>query len=183
MAQDNEHGEKMKKAIAALENEFSTVRAGRANPAILDKVRVDYYGAPTPIGQMAAISVAEARNLVIQPWDFSTLKAIEKAIIASDLGVNPQNDGKVIRISFPPLTEERRKELVKMIHRYSEDAKVVIRAIRRDAIEEYKALKKKSEITEDDLKDAEKDMQELTDKYCKEIDGLLEKKQKEIMEV
>jgi ribosome recycling factor len=146
------------------------VRAGRANPSILDRVHVDYYGAPTPIGQMAAISVAEARNIVISPWDASSLKAIEKAILASDLGVNPQNDGKVIRISFPSLTEERRKELVKIVHKYAEDGKVAIRSIRREAIE-------------DDLKDSEKDMQELTDKYCKEIDILLEKKQKEIMEV
>jgi len=183
MEKHDAHEDKMQKTIDSLLNEFGSVRAGRANPAILDRVRVDYYGVPTPIGQMAAISVAEARNIVILPWDISTLKAIEKAIFASDLGVNPQNDGKVIRISFPSLTEERRKELVKVIHKFAEDGKVAIRAIRRDAIEEYKELKKKSKITEDDLKDSEKDMQDLTDKYCKEIDTLLEKKQKEIMEI
>jgi ribosome recycling factor len=183
MAQQGAHEEKMKKTISSLLNEFSGVRAGRANPAILDRVRVDYYGAPTPISQVASVSVAEARNLVIQPWDFSLLKALEKAIIASDLGVNPQNDGKVIRIAFPPLTEERRRELVKTVHKYAEDAKIAIRSIRRDAIEEYKDLKKKSVITEDDLKDSEKEMQDLTDKYVKEIDALTDKKQKEIMEV
>jgi ribosome recycling factor len=183
MEKHDVHEDKMKKTIDSLLNEFGSVRAGRANPAILDRVRVDYYGASTPIGQMAAISVAEARNIVISPWDASSLKAIEKAILASDLGVNPQNDGKVIRISFPSLTEERRKELVKIVHKYAEDGKVAIRSIRREAIEEYKELKKKSTITEDDLKDSEKDMQELTDKYCKEIDLYLEKKQKEIMEV
>ena len=177
------HEDKMVKTITALINEFVSVRAGRANPAILDKIRVDYYGVPTSLTQMAAISVAEARNIVIQPWDFSTLRAIEKAIITSDLGINPQNDGKVIRLSFPPLTEERRRDLVKIVHKYCEDAKVVIRQIRREAIEENKELKKKSLITEDDLKDSEKDMQDLTDKYCKEIDILLDKKQKEIMEV
>ena len=177
------HENKMEKTISALVNEFASIRAGRANPAVLDKLRVDYYGSPTPINQVAAVSVTEARNIVIQPWDISTLKAIEKAIITSDIGINPQNDGKMIRLAFPPLTEERRKELVKNIHKYGEDAKIAIRQIRRDAIEEYKDLKKKSVITEDDLKDSEKDMQDLTDKFCKEIDQLMEKKQKEIMEV
>lgn len=174
---------KMGKTISSLVNEFGAVRAGRANPAVLDKLRVDYYGAPSPINQVAAVSVTEARNIVIQPWDATLLKAIEKSIITSDIGINPQNDGKTIRLSFPPLTEERRKELVKTIHKYAEDAKVAIRQIRRDAIDEYKDLKKKSVITEDDLKDSEKEMQDLTDKYCKEIDQLLDKKQKEIMEV
>jgi ribosome recycling factor len=173
----------MQKTLTALANEFGSVRAGRANPGILDRVRVDYYGVSTPISQMAAVSVAEARNLIIQPWDMSTLKAIEKAINASDLGINPQNDGKIIRIAFPQLTEERRKDLVKTVHKYAEDAKIAIRSIRRDAIEEFKELKKKSVITEDDLKDSEKEIQEMTDKYCKEIDGMVEKKQKEIMEV
>jgi ribosome recycling factor len=183
MEHDSNHKEKMQKTLTALANEFGSVRAGRANPGILDRVRVDYYGVSTPISQMAAVSVAEARNLIIQPWDMSTLKAIEKAINASDLGINPQNDGKIIRIAFPQLTEERRKDLVKTVHKYAEDAKIVIRSIRRDAIEEFKELKKKSVITEDDLKDSEKEIQEMTDKYCKEIDGMVEKKQKEIMEV
>lgn len=183
MAQQDAHEEKMKKTIASLMNGFSLVRAGRANPAILDRVRVDYYGVPTPISQMASVSVYEARNLIIQPWDLSSLKHIEKAINASDLGVNPMNDGKIIRIAFPQLTEERRKELVKTVHKDAEEAKVAIRAIRRDAIEEYKAMQKKSEMTEDDLKDCEKTMQDLTEKYCKKIDELLEKKTREIMEV
>lgn len=183
MPKDTEHEQKMKKTVAALVGEYGSIRAGRANPAILDKIRVDYYGTPTAINQMAAVSVAEARNLVIQPWDISTLRSIEKAIQISDLGINPQNDGKVIRISFPPLTEERRKELVKTIRKYAEDAKVAIRAIRRDAMDSYKELKKKAVMTEDDLKDAEKDMQRLTDQFCKEIDELGAKKEKEIMEI
>lgn len=183
MAGKQEYQAKMTKTVAALENEYGTIRAGRANPAILDKVRVDYYGTPTPINQIAAVSVTEARNLTIQPWDISQLRAIEKAIQQSDLGVNPQNDGKIIRIAFPPLTEERRKELVKTVRKYGEDAKVAIRSIRRDALESFKEQKKSGELTEDDLKDAEKKVQDATDRFCKEIDGIAAKKEKEIMEI
>lgn len=175
--------DKMSKCIASLEREFTTIRAGRASPAVLDKVTVDYYGAPTPINQMAAISVAEARILVIQPWDMSSLKLIEKAIQASDIGINPTNDGKVLRLVFPQLTEERRKELVKQIKKYGEEAKVTIRSIRRDSLEKFKAMKKNSEITEDDLANCEKDIQKMTDKYCDEIDVAVEKKEKEIMSI
>ncbi len=175
--------EKMEKSIAALERDFGTVRAGRANPSVLDRVSVDYYGAPTPINQMAAISVPEPRLLQIQPWDASTLKDIEKAINASDIGINPQNDGRVIRLAFPPLTEERRRELAKDIRRMAEDSKVAVRSIRRDAIEKIKALRKSNQITEDDQAVGEKDVQELTDKFCKEIDTRTDKKEKEIMEI
>lgn len=175
--------EKMNKTIQALKNEYASIRAGRANPAVLDKVTVEYYGAPTPIQQVAAISVPEARTLVIQPWDISTLKAIEKAIMVSDIGINPNNDGKVIRLQFPPLTEERRKEIVKNVLKFAEEAKVAIRSIRRDFMEKFKAMKKSSEITEDDLKQCEKDIQELTDKFCKEIDVAAKVKEKEIMEI
>jgi len=175
--------EKMQKSIKALENELATIRAGRANPAVLDKISVDYYGSPTAINQMAAISVAEARILVIQPWDKTTLVPIEKAIQASDLGINPTNDGSVLRIAFPQLTEERRKDLVKQIHKYSEEGKVAIRSIRRDAIEKFKAMKKVSEITEDDLKTCEKDVQNLTDKFVKEVDDVIAAKEKEIMSI
>lgn len=183
MSDQKQVEEKMKHVIASLSEEFAAVRAGRANPAILDKVRVDYYGTPTSVNQMAAISVPEARTLMIQPWDPSTLKGIEKAIIASDIGINPQNDGKVIRLNFPALTEERRKELVKNIRKYAEEAKVAIRNVRRDAVDEYKNQKKKSIITEDDLKDAEKEIQDLTDKFCADIDTATQKKEKEIMSV
>jgi len=183
MAQSSDYEEKMKKTVAALAKEYGTIRAGRANPAILDKIRVDYYGTPTPINQIAAISVVEARILQIQPWDASATKNIEKAILASDLGINPQNHGKIIRIAFPPLSEERRKELVKTVHKYAEESKIAIRSIRRDALDDFKAQKKKSLITEDDLKDAEKEMQKLTDKYCKEIDEMSAQKEKEIMEI
>lgn len=179
----SEQEAKMQKTLDIMGKEFQAVRAGRANPAVLDKVMVDYYGTPTAINQMAAVSVSEARLLVITPWDSSTLRAIEKAIQQSDIGINPQNDGKTIRLAFPPLTEERRKELAKSLQKMGEDSKVAIRAIRRDAIERLKGQKKKSEITEDDLKDGEKDMQELTDRFIKEIDKAVEKKQKEIMEV
>lgn len=182
-AEYKEFDEKMGKTLSVLEGEFKAIRAGRANPAVLDKVTVDYYGAPTQINQMAAVSVSEARVLVIQPWDASTLKDIEHAINASDIGINPQNDGKVIRITFPPLTEERRKEIVKSIHKMAEDAKVSIRSIRRAAIEKFKAMKKNSEMTEDALAGAEKDMQDLTDKYCKEIDAMSAQKEKEILEI
>ncbi len=183
MSQDTVHEQKMQKTVDAMLNAFAAIRAGRANPAILNRVRVDYYGTPTPVNQMAAISVQEARILVIQPWDISTLKNIDKAIQAANLGLNPTNDGRVLRIAFPPLTEERRKELVKMVRKESEEARVAIRAIRRDAMEEYKKMQKQSQMTEDDLKDAEKDMQNMTDKFCKQIDGLAETKEKEIMSV
>ncbi|AUS96014.1 ribosome recycling factor [Clostridium thermosuccinogenes] len=175
--------EKMKKTISVLKEELAGLRAGRANPAILDKVTIDYYGTPTPINQLGNISVPEARVILIQPWDAKILKEIEKAIQKSDIGINPNNDGKVIRLVFPPLTEERRKELTKVAKKHGEDAKVAIRSIRRDAIEHFKALKKKSEISEDDLKVAEKDMQNITDKYISEIDKIVEIKEKEILEV
>lgn len=175
--------EKMEKSIASLERDFGTIRAGRANASVLDRIAVDYYGVPTPINQMAAISVPEPRLLQIQPWDASTLKEIEKAINKSDIGINPMNDGKVIRLSFPPLTEERRRELAKEVRKMSEDGKVAIRSIRRDAIEKIKALRKANEITEDDQAAGEKDVQDLTDKFCKDIDVRTEKKEKEILEI
>ena len=175
--------EKMQKTLHVLAGDYAAIRAGRANPAVLDKIVVDYYGAPTPIPQMAAVSVAEARVLVIQPWDASTLKSIEKAIQTSDLGINPTNDGKVIRIMFPQLTEERRREISRDVSKLCEEAKVAIRSIRRDAIDKFKAMKKNAEMTEDDLKSAEKDIQALTDKYCKEADEMSAKKEKEIMSV
>ena len=175
--------QKMEKCVAALEHEFSTIRAGRANPAVLDKISVDYYGAPTQINAMAAVSVAEARILVIQPWDASMLKPIEKAIMASDIGITPTNDGKCIRIAFPQLTEERRKELVKQISKYGEEAKVSVRNIRREAMDKFKAMKKSSEITEDDMKNAEKDVQNLTDKFCDKVDTVCKEKEKEIMTI
>ena len=175
--------QKMDKCIASLEHELSTVRAGRANPAVLDKVTVDYYGTPTPINQMAAVSVAEARILVVQPWDASQLNPIYKAIQASDLGINPTNDGRLIRIAFPQPTEERRRELVKQVHKYGEDGKVAIRNVRRDTLEKFKAMKKNNEITEDELKTAEKDVQTLTDKVCKDVDSITALKEKEIMSI
>lgn len=175
--------ERMNRRIDHLNNEYSAIRAGRANPAVLDKVTVDYYGAPTPINQLAAVSVTEARTLMIQPWDVSVLTPIERAIQMSDVGINPQNDGKALRMVFPPLTEERRKELVKDVKELAEEAKVGIRNVRRDAVDEFKAMKKNSEITEDDLKQAEKKTQDLTDKFVKEIDAIAEKKQKEIMSI
>ena len=174
---------KMNKSIDALKNEFASIRAGRANPAILDRVLVDYYGAPTPINQMAAVSVSEARVLVIQPWDKTTLKPIEKAIQASDIGINPTNDGNVLRLTFPQLTEERRKELCKQVKKIAEEGKVAVRNVRRDAMEKFKAMKKNNEITEDDLKNCEKDVQKLTDKYCDEMDAACSAKEKEIMTV
>ncbi len=175
--------EKMEKSVAALENELSTIRAGRANPSVLNKITVDYYGVPTQINAMAAVAVAEARILVITPWDASMLKNIEKAILASDIGITPTNDGKAIRIAFPQLTEERRKELVKQVKKMAEDSKVALRNIRRDALDKLKVMKKNSEITEDDLKDAEKEMQTLTDKYCDKTDAVAAAKEKEIMTV
>lgn len=174
---------KMGKTVNALVSEYGAIRAGRANPQILDKIQVDYYGTPTPINQLASVSVAEARVLAIQPWDKSVLKAIEKAIQTSDIGINPQNDGSMIRLTFPPLTEDRRKELVKDIQKIAENAKVAARSIRRDCIEKLKAMKKNSEITEDDLKDGEKEIQKITDNIIKEIDEISDKKQKEIMSV
>ena len=175
--------EKMGKTIEVLKRDYAAIRAGRANAAVLDKVTVDYYGTPTPINQLASVSVAEARVLAIQPWDKSVLKAIEKAIQTSDIGINPQNDGSMIRLTFPPLTEDRRKELVKDIQKIAENAKVAARSIRRDCIEKLKAMKKNSEITEDDLKDGEKEIQNITDNIIKEIDEISDKKQKEIMSV
>ena len=175
--------EKMEKALENLVQRLSEVRAGRANPAILNKVKIDYYGTPTPINQVAGISVPEARMIMIQPWDVSILKEIEKAILASEIGINPNNDGKVIRLVFPELTEERRKELVKEIKKYSEDAKVVIRNIRRDGIDKAKAMQKDGEITEDDLKMAETEIQKITDKYTEEVDKTITAKETEIMSI
>lgn len=174
---------KMEKSISHLEEEYAAVRAGRANPAVLDKIMVNYYDTPTPINQLAAVAVSEARVLTVQPWDASVLRAIEKAIQTSDLGVNPQNDGRVIRLVFPPLNEERRRELAKDISKLCEEAKVAVRAIRRDAIEKLKEMKKTGDITEDDLKQAEKKTQDLTDKYVKVADSCFERKEKEIMEI
>ena len=175
--------EKMTKSLNNLINEFVSIRAGRANPAVLDKVMVEYYGAPTPINQMAAVSVAEARILVISPWDATSLKAIEKAILASDIGITPTNDGKTLRLAFPQLTEERRKELCKTIKKYGEECKVSISSIRRDSIEKFKAMKKNAEITEDDMKDCEKKVQDLTDKFCADVDKEVAAKEKEVMSI
>ena len=175
--------ERMTKSLSALEREYNAVRAGRANVSVLDRVTVDYYGAPTPIQQMAAVSVPEARTLVIQPWDASTLKDIEKAILTSEIGINPQNDGRVIRLNFPPLTEERRKEIVKDVRKKAEDAKVSLRNLRRDALDKLKGLKKSNQITEDDESNGEKKIQNLTDKFCKEVDQMCADKEKEIMEI
>ena len=175
--------ERMTKSIDSLENKFSEVRAGRANPAILNRVMVDYYGVQTPINQVAGISVPEARMIVIQPWDANVLKPIEKAILAADIGINPNNDGKVIRLNFPELTEERRKELVKDVKKLAEEAKVSIRSIRKDGMDDVKAKQKNSEITEDEKADLEDDIQKLTDKYVGIIDEILEKKEKDIMNV
>ena len=174
---------KMEKSINVMLSDFAAIRAGRANPNVLDKVKVDYYGAPTPVNQMAAVSVAEARVLVITPWDKTTLKAIEKAIQASDIGINPQNDGQVIRLTFPQLTEDRRKEIVKDVKKGGEDTKVAIRSIRRDAMEKIKAMKKNSEITEDEQKDGEEAIQKMTDKFCKEVDEHVAEKEKEILSI
>ena len=175
--------ERMDKSINALIREFGTVRAGRANPSVLDKITVDYYGVATPIQQIATVSVPEARILQIQPWDTTTLKLIEKAIQTSDIGINPNNDGRVIRLAFPPLTEERRRDLVKEIKKMAEDSKVAVRSVRRDAIEKLKALKKDNVITEDDQANGEKKIQNLTDKFCAEIDSLQAAKDKEILEI
>ena len=180
---NKEFDAKMQKTIDVVMSDFASVRAGRANAAVLDKITVEYYGTETPIHQVASISTPDPRTLVIQPWDGTLLKAVEKALLASDLGINPQNDGKVIRLIFPQLTEERRKELTKQVKKYGEGGKVAIRNIRRDAMEKFKAMKKKSEITEDDLKELEEDLQKLTDKRCKEIDDLTAKKEAELMAV
>ena len=174
---------RMNKSIDAYNNELDTVRAGRANPNVLSRVNVDYYGSPTPINQIGTISVPDARTIVIQPWDSTTLKGIEKAILASDIGITPANDGKVIRLVFPQLTEDRRKELKKQVSKMGEDAKVAIRNIRRDAMDKAKDMKKNSEMTEDEQKASEKNIQDLTDKFIKEIDGITANKEKEIMEI
>ena len=173
--------ERMKKTISVYEENLSEIRAGRANPAILNKITVDYYGTATPINQVAGISVPEARLIVIQPWDGSVLKEIERAILASDIGITPNNDGKVIRLNFPELNEERRKDLVKDIKKMAEEAKVAVRQVRRDGIDDFKKQQKDSVITEDDLKQAEDQVQKLTDKYVEEIDKLTDSKEKEVM--
>ena len=175
--------EKMEKTISVYNEKLSEVRAGRANPAILNKIKIDYYGTPTPINQVAGVSVPEARLIVIQPWDISVLKEIEKAILASDIGINPNNDGKVIRLAFPELTEERRKEIVKDIKKMAEEAKVAVRAIRRDGIDEFKKEQKEGNITEDELKQSENEIQKITDKNIEEIDKILEAKEKEVMSI
>ncbi len=174
---------KMEKTIAALQTDLAAIRAGRANPAILDKVSVEYYGVPTPVQQVGTISVPEARTIIIQPWDASILGDIEKAILKSDVGITPNNDGKTIRLNFPPLTEERRKELVKGISKRGEEAKVAVRNIRRDSIEGFKKQKKDGEITEDDLKNLETQIQKLTDKYVAKVEEIIKDKEKEILEV
>jgi len=175
--------EKMEKSINSLKYEYNSIRAGRANAAVLDRISVDYYGSPTPINQMAAISVPEPRILAIQPWDMSALGLIEKAILASDIGINPSNDGRIIRLVFPTLTEERRKQLAKDVSKYGEEAKVAVRQIRRDCIEKIKAMKKNSEITEDDQKYGEEKLQKITDEFVKKIDEIADAKTKEIMEI
>lgn len=175
--------DKMAQTIKHLETEYGSIRAGRANPSVLDKIMVDYYGTPTPINQMAAVSISEARTLSIQPWDRSTISPISKAIQASDLGINPTDDGSAIRLVFPSPTEERRKSLVKEVSKMSEEAKIAVRNVRRDALEKFKAAKKVSEITEDDLKNLEEKMQKITDRFIKEVDAVAEKKTKEVMEL
>ena len=174
---------KMQKTIEAVKADFASVRAGRANASVLDRVQVEYYGSPTPLNQVASISSPDPRQLVIQPWDSSLLREIEKAILTSELGINPQNDGKVIRLTFPQLTEERRKELTEQVHKYAEGGKVAVRNIRRDMMDKIKAAKKMSEITEDDAKDYEKKLQDVTDKYVKKLDELAAEKEKELMSV
>lgn len=183
MAKYPEVEERMNKRVEGFNGELKTIRAGRANPQVLDKLSIDYYGTQTPIAQVGSISTPEPRTLLIQPWDASVLKEIEKAIQKSELGITPQNDGKAIRLTFPPLTEERRKELVKTVKKYSEEAKVQVRNARREAMDNYKQKKKDGEVTEDDLKAIEKDIQTLTDKFIKEIDDITAAKEKEILEV
>ena len=179
----HDYDAKMQKTVDVVVSDFASVRAGRANAGVLDRIAVEYYGTETPIHQVASISTPDPRTLVIQPWDATLLKAIEKAILISELGINPQNDGRVIRLVFPQLTEERRKELTKQVRKYAEDSKVAIRNIRRDAVDSFKKQQKKSEITEDDLKKAEKDIQEMTDKYINKIDDLCAAKVKELMAI
>ena len=183
MADLSKYQEKMKKSISVLEEDLSTLRAGRANPAMLNKINVEYYGVQTPLPQIGTVSVPDPRTILIQPWDATVLSEVEKAILKSDLGITPNNDGKAIRLSFPPLTEGRRKEIAKVIRTKCEDGKVAVRSIRRDAMEFFKTQKKNSEITEDDLKDIEKDVQNLTDKFVKNIDEIQSGKEKEIMEL
>ena len=183
MVDFKDYTRKMERTLEVLQEEFGAVRAGRANARVLDRISVEYYGSETPIGQVASISSPDPRTLVIQPWDNSLLRAIEKAIQQSDLGINPQNDGKVVRLTFPQLTEERRRDLAKQVKKYSEAGKVAVRNIRRDTMDKIKAMKKKAEITEDDVKDLEKDIQKLTDDYCKKIDVLAAEKEKELMSV
>lgn len=183
MSEYKEFTDRMEKTCSVLQENFAAVRAGRANAAVLDKICVDYYGSETPIQQVATISTQDARTLAIQPWDSSVLKAIEKAILCSDLGINPQNDGRIIRLVFPQLTEERRKDLAKQVKKYAEDAKVAVRNIRRDAMDKFKKQQKASEITEDDVKKMEADMQKETDKYIKKVEELCAKKEKELTEI
>ena len=183
MAALKEFQRKMEKPLDVLSSDFAAVRAGRANAQVLDRITVEYYGQPSPIYQVGTVSSPAPRTLVIQPWDGSLLKAIEKAIQTSDLGINPQNDGRVIRLVFPQLTEERRKDLIKQVRKYAEDAKVAVRNIRRDAVDTVKKAQKKGEMTEDDQKKAEKDIQDLTDKYVKKVDEMCGKKDKELMEI
>ncbi len=183
MAEIKEFETRMIKTTEVLAAQFAAVRAGRANAAVLDQIEVDYYGVPTPIRQIASISTPDPRSLVIQPWDGSTLKLIEKAILVSDLGINPQNDGRQIRLVFPQLTEERRKELAKQVRKYGEDAKVAMRNVRRDAMDKFKKEQKRGDITEDDLKDLEKELQKLTDDYTKKVDKQIEAKEKELFEI
>ena len=178
-----DYSRRMDKALEHLDEEFGAVRAGRANAKVLDRISVEYYGSETPLNGVATISSPDARTLVIQPWDTSLLKEIQKAILASDLGINPQNDGRVVRLTFPQLTEERRKELTKQVKKYAEDAKVAMRNVRRDGMDYIKKLKKNSEITEDDQKKAEKDLQDILDKYIKKADDALAAKEKELMAI
>ncbi len=175
--------ERMEKALDALNRDYASIRAGRANPGVLDKVEIDYYGVPTPINQVAAVSISEARVLVIQPWDKTMIQPIEKAIQASDIGINPMNDGNVIRLTFPALTEDRRREIAKDISKRAEDAKVAVRNVRRDGIDDLKKLKKNNEITEDDLKSGEEKLQKITDKKIKAIEEISAAKEKEVMSV
>ena len=183
MAELKEFERKMDKTLEGLASDFGTIRAGRANAQVLDRITVEYYGVPTPLNQVGTISSPDPRTLVIQPWDTTLLRAIEKAIQVSDLGINPQNDGRVIRLAFPQLTEERRKELVKQVKKYGEDAKVAVRNVRRDAVDYVKKAQKKGELTEDDQKKSEKDIQDLTDKFTKRIDEMCSVKEKELMEI
>ncbi len=183
MSNYTEFENRMKKSCEALNIQLGTIRAGRANASVLDQLRVDYYGVPTPVQQVASVAAPDPRSLIIQPWDSSVLKGIEKAILASDLGINPQNDGKAIRLIFPPLTEERRKDLVKQTKKYGEECKIAIRNVRRDAMDFFKKQQKASEITEDDYKDIEKDIQKMTDEYIKDIDKITDEKEKELTEI